>query len=197
MIKSLPHCYYITLTDIINGCIKHSYFPNTWKQALIITFPKPGKNLSMPASYRPISLLPNLAKVFERVILTRLQSYSNIIPKEQHGFLPGRSTASQLVRILEYIGQGIHNHEASAILMLDVAKAFDRVFHTGLLVKLIANGLEADLIHLIKSYLDNRTFKVRVGTTMSTTRPIAAGVPKDQFSDLYSIFSTPPTSPIP
>lgn len=80
----------------------------------------------MTFSYRPISLLAGFAKIFERIILNRMEVLlPNILPPEQYGFVPKKSTTQQLVRILEFIGAAQHNKQATALLMLDVAKAFD------------------------------------------------------------------------
>lgn len=192
MIKTLPPNIIDHLTTIINNCLKINYFPSIWKEALVVNFPKPGKDPVMTASYRPISLLPNLAKIYERIILIRLQNYSDLIPSEQYGFLPNKSTTMQLVRIIEYIGQGFHNHEASAMLMLDVAKAFDRVYHKGLLLKLARLDLHPDYVYLIKSYLSKRYFQVKVGNAISTVRPIQAGVPQGSILGpmLYLFFTS-------
>lgn len=178
IIKNLPTNSINRLTDIINNSIKHNYFPDSWKKATIVLFQKPGKDPLFPQNYRPISLLTSFSKIFERVIYNRLQPFLDKLPDEQHGFRKDLSTTKQLVRILEFIGEGIHNKESSAILMLDVAKAFDRVWHQGLILKLIRFDINTDLVHLLYSYLRDRKFRVKVGNTLSTERHIKASVPQ-------------------
>ncbi|GFT83620.1 probable RNA-directed DNA polymerase from transposon X-element [Trichonephila clavipes] len=116
------------------------YFPNAWKTAVVIPILKPGKNPKLAESHRPISLLPILSKLAEKIIAARLNDYlenENILVPEQHGFRPRLSTTHQLLRVVEYIKDGIDRHQYTAAVFLDIQKAFDRVWHTGLLFKLI------------------------------------------------------------
>ncbi|GFU84097.1 putative RNA-directed DNA polymerase from transposon BS [Trichonephila clavipes] len=82
------------------------YFPMSWKTAVVIPILKPGKNSALAESYRPISLLPVLSKLAEKVILARLNDHlerENILIPEQHGFRPRLSTSHQLLRVVEFI----------------------------------------------------------------------------------------------
>ena len=60
---------------IYNSCLRTGYFPNAWKQAKVVMLPKPGKDLTKPTSYRPISLLPAMGKIFERIVASRLSTF--------------------------------------------------------------------------------------------------------------------------
>jgi hypothetical protein len=94
-IRQLPRKALVLLTIIFNGIVRLSYFPLTWKFAQIILVHKPGKPLNETISYRPISLLPIPSKLFERLLLTRLQKdvdFSAIIPDYQFGFRKKHST---------------------------------------------------------------------------------------------------------
>jgi hypothetical protein len=97
----------------------------------------PGKNPALVTSYRPISLLSSISKVLERIILKRLLAHvneNNNIPEKQHGFKSGKSTTHQLFRIVNYIRKKFKiNHQSTGMVILDVEKAFDRVWHSGLL----------------------------------------------------------------
>ncbi|GFX21446.1 RNA-directed DNA polymerase from mobile element jockey [Trichonephila clavipes] len=82
------------------------YFPNAWKTAVVIPILKPGKNPKLAESHRPISLLPILSQLAEKIISARLNDYlekENILVPEQHGFRPRLSTTHQLLRVVEYI----------------------------------------------------------------------------------------------
>ncbi|GFS88730.1 RNA-directed DNA polymerase from mobile element jockey [Trichonephila clavipes] len=82
------------------------YFPKSWKTAVVVPILKPGKNSALAEFYRPISLLPVLSKLAEKVILARLNDYlerENILIPEQHGFRPRLSTSHQLLRVVEFI----------------------------------------------------------------------------------------------
>lgn len=90
-VKNLPPKTIILLTYIFNAIFRLSYFPNSWKSAMIITIPKPGKPPDTPESYRPISLLPTLGKIFEKILLKRLTAIAikqNALPDFQFGFTP-------------------------------------------------------------------------------------------------------------
>ncbi|GFT01091.1 probable RNA-directed DNA polymerase from transposon X-element [Trichonephila clavipes] len=149
------------------------YFPNAWKTAVVIPILKPGKNPKLAESHRPISLLPILSKLAEKIIAARLNDYlenENILVPEQHGFRPRLSTTHQLLRVVEYIKDGIDRHQYTAAVFLDIQKAFDRVWHTGLLFKLIMYKIPPPLILLLKSYISDRSFTVKINRTFSQDR---------------------------
>ncbi|GFT70271.1 RNA-directed DNA polymerase from mobile element jockey [Trichonephila clavipes] len=111
------------------------YFPKSWKTAVVVPILKPGKNSALAESYRPISLLPLLSKLAEKVILALLNDHlerENILIPEQHGFHPRLSTSHQLLRVIEFIKEGNNKHECTAAVFIDIQKAFDREY--GILV---------------------------------------------------------------
>ncbi|GFT24262.1 RNA-directed DNA polymerase from mobile element jockey [Trichonephila clavipes] len=102
----------------------------SWKTAVVIPILKPDKNSALAESYRPISLLPVLSKLAEKVILARLNDHlerENILIPEQHGFRPRLSTSHQLLRVVEFIKEGNNKDECTAAVFLDIQKAFDRI----------------------------------------------------------------------
>ncbi|GFV05286.1 RNA-directed DNA polymerase from mobile element jockey [Trichonephila clavipes] len=128
---------------------------------------------------RPISLLPVLSKLAEKVILARLNDHlerENILIPEQHGFRPRLSTSHQLLRVVEFIKEGNNKDECTAAVFLDIQKAFDRVWHTGLLFKLITYKIPPPLIYLLNSYISDRSFTVKINRTFSQLKKINAGV---------------------
>ncbi|KAL4098480.1 hypothetical protein QTP88_023085 [Uroleucon formosanum] len=95
MYKKLPNKAITFMTSLFNSLLRLGHFPENWKKAIIILIKKPGKDKTDPDSYRPISLLTSLSKIFEKVILSRLQNYlncTNTIPKFQFGFKAHHST---------------------------------------------------------------------------------------------------------
>lgn len=191
MMKATPEKFLTAITKIYNACIEQSYFPDQWKTSTIVLFPKPGKDISKPENHRPISLLPTLSKIFERLILKRLLPYINL-PSQQYGFRKGLCTTKQLLRLIDFITKGLFNKNATALLLLDVAKAFDRVWFEGLIVKLHKQGVPMDIIHLINSYITNRRFKVKLNGKFSEEKPIKAGVPQGSILGplLYIIYNS-------
>ncbi|GBN97724.1 hypothetical protein AVEN_123707-1 [Araneus ventricosus] len=98
-------------------------------------------------------------KLFESVLLKRLNQFlddNNIITSEQIGFRRNLSTNQQLVRVTELIQDGFEKSESTGALFLDVAKAFDKIWHDGLLLKLIRLGVSAQFIKIHFSYLTSR-----------------------------------------
>lgn len=192
MLKELPDNKIHELLNIYNACLKNCYFPNAWKNAIVTLFPKPGKDSSNPENHRPISLLPTLGKLLEKLILVRLEPYLQFLPDEQYGFRKQLSTTKQLIRLIDFISDGVYKKETTALLMIDVAKAFDRVYHKALIKKLIKNKLPYDIIKIIDSYLNHRTFQIRLNNKLSDKRNIQAGVPQGSLLGpvLYIIYTS-------
>jgi hypothetical protein len=160
-----------------------------------VVFPKPGKSLRDPANYRPISLLSGLSKLFEKLILARLTAHSednHLLPDQQFGFRKNHSCDHQLLRVTNKIAHGMNTNKATGIVFLDVAKAFDRVWHEGLLSKLILKKFPNSLVNLIASYLEDRSFHVALRGERSASRQIRAGVPQGSILApfLFNIFTS-------
>ncbi|GFW43420.1 RNA-directed DNA polymerase from mobile element jockey [Trichonephila clavipes] len=104
-------------------------FPPAWKHAIITLLPKPGKDAKFATNYRPISLLYTIGKIFEKIILKRLQEHTdshNLIPDFQHGFRSDTSTNHQLLRLTNRVSNGFNSGDNTGGAFLDVEKAFDR-----------------------------------------------------------------------
>ena len=124
---------------------------------------KEDKNLLK--NYRLISLLPIFSKIFERVIYNSLFNHfqsNKVFTSSQSGFLPGDSCIAQLLSIIHEIQTAFGNNPTVDVrgVFLDISKAFDRVWHSGLLFKLQAYGVEGKLLALLKDYLHNRKQRV-------------------------------------
>lgn len=193
MLKNIPRKTIIQLNHILNNCIKQQYFPNVWKNGVVLPFKKPNKNHSHPVNYRPISLLPTMGKLLERIILNRIKKFEDehkTSIQEQFGFKANHSTLHQLARLTDIITTNFNIKRTSALLTLDIEKAFDTVWHQGLIFKLIKNQFPDHLIKIISSFLQNRTFQVRVANTLSNKYTIPAGVPQGAVLSptLFNIF---------
>ncbi|GFU74094.1 probable RNA-directed DNA polymerase from transposon X-element [Trichonephila clavipes] len=132
-----------------------------------------------PEPYRPISLLSTLSKIAESIILTRLKDFlytNNIIIPNQYGFTNKLSTLHPLLNLTEAISEGFQSKKSTGAVFLDIQKAFDRVWLTGLTYKLINYNIPPPLVFLLHSYNSNRSYQVRVKDTLSTTNFINCGV---------------------
>lgn len=116
------------IVEILNAILKYHTFPNRWKHSNIILIHKAGKPTKEVTSYRPISLLPSLSKIAEKIILARFNEYADkIIPNEQHGFRKQHSTIHQLHRLVSFIKENTHKNRSVTAIFLDMEKAFDKV----------------------------------------------------------------------
>ena len=133
------------------------------------------------SNYRPISLLQILAKVFEKIIFEKLYLYfeeNNFITKNQSGFRPEDSCTNQLLSLVHEIHENLDCGLEVRSIYLDMSKAFDKVWHEGLIFKLKQNGIEGKLLNLFSSYLANRKQRVVLNGMESNWEEIKAGVPQ-------------------
>ncbi|GFX10607.1 probable RNA-directed DNA polymerase from transposon BS [Trichonephila clavipes] len=166
---------------LFNLLMNNCHFPKNWKTAVVVPILKPNFDDTRPQNYCTISLLSSLSKAYEFVLLNRLNQHCiarNIIIPEQHGFVPQSSTVTQLLRVTELIHHGFQNNQVTGMLFVDIAKAFEKNWHEGLLSKMMRLGFSDQLIKIIHSYLNSRELRVRVENSLSTARPILSGVPQ-------------------
>lgn len=197
ILKELPEKAVEFLTRLFNAIMSIGYFPLQWKAAEIIMIQKPGKSSDEIKSYRPISLLPALGKVFEKILIRKLQPIlkeKKMIPDHQFGFRRNHSTVEQVHRVVKTITNTLEKKECCSAAFLDIEAAFDRVWHDGLRFK-IRKLLPSAYYNILRSYIGDRFMQVRYGEATSTFRGIRAGVP--QGSVLGPILYTIYTSDIP
>jgi len=124
------------LACIFNAVLRTHHLPPTWKHARVISILKPGKDPAQPSSYRPISLLDTIGKLFEKILLVRILQVVNergMLRDEQFGFRPKHSTSLQLARLVGRITRNFGENRQTGAVFLDVVKAFDNVWIEGLL----------------------------------------------------------------
>ena len=195
ILKKLPFGALVLITKLINACILHSYFPKDWKIAKIIAIQKQNKDPMDPSSYRPISLLSSLSKLFERVLLHRINRHidnNNIIPNHQFGFRKAHSTTHQLYRVVKLIKTNLSKHKSTGMITLDIEKAYDTIWHNGLIHKLLKFKFPLPLIKIIKSFLSDRYFYVQIYSAKSELFQIPAGLPQGSSLSpiLYNVYTS-------
>ena len=139
-----------------------SYFPSQWKSSTLIPHLKKFP-FESPSNYRPISLLSCVGKLQECIIFKHILNFfltDNLIYRHQQGFLPGHSTVYQHIDLYNQIVQSIDAKQYTRMVFCDVSKAFDRVWHKGLLSKLQKNGITGKLLNWISIYLSERKQRV-------------------------------------
>lgn len=178
LLRAFPRKTVVLLTQIFNGILRLAYFPQKWKHALIVMIPKPDKMRKDPNNYRPISLLPLFSKMFERLLLPKLLIHLKpLIPDTQFGFRDTHSCPQQLHRVVDIILNAYEQNAVCMGLFLDTEKAFDKVWHEGLLHKL-KPILPDTYFRIIQSYLTKRTFSVKCENAQSRSKEIQSGVPQ-------------------
>lgn len=145
-------------------------------------------------NHRTISLLNSTAKLAEKIILRRLKEEledKEIIPPEQFGFREEHSTEQQALRLTENIINFSNWNHVSTAIFFDVSKAFDKVWHEGLLFKMNEFNISIPLIRITASYLKNRSFQVKVGDAKSTKTKMSGGVAQGGVlsPNLYNIYT--------
>ena len=175
MLRGVSKCVSKPLCILMNRSFEEGrFFPDIWKIANVIPiFKKVDK--SQLSNYRPVALLSCIGKLQERIVFKNMYNFlldNNLLYKYQSGFLPHNSTVFQLIYILYNICQAFDNNMFSCIVFCDVSKAFDRVWHKGLLFKLRQNGIEGKLLELLNSYLSQRKQKVGLKSCFSCLKPI-------------------------
>lgn len=181
LLKNMPTRGIDLITLIFNACLKLAYFPVSWKIGKVVAIGKPGKDSKLASSYRPITLLPVIGKIFEKTILHRLQEIEEdkkIFIPQQFGFRPKHSTTHQICRLVKTIKLRFTHKKSTAMAMIDIEKAFDSVWHHALLFKLKSNGIPMYLLKIIASFLSDRESFVSINGNNSETFKIPAGVPQ-------------------
>ena len=182
MIKACGSSIVEPLCQIFEECLETGIYPSTWKKANIVPIHKKGSR-QCKNNYRPIYLLPILGKIFEKLLFDKIYSHlceNGLLTPNQSGFRPGDSTINQLLSITHNIYSAfeeIPSKETRSV-FLDLSKAFDRVWHEGLLYKLECNGITGNLLALIQDYLANRKQRVVLNGKSSEWATISAGVPQ-------------------
>ena len=128
-----------------------------------------------------MSLLSGVRKLRERIVHKNIYNFlheNHLLYKYQSGFLPNHSTTYQLIDIYQRICQAFDNNRFSCMVFFDVSKAFDRIWHKGLIFKLKQHGIDGRLLNWINDYLSIRSQKVIIKSCTSTAKGINAGVPQ-------------------
>ena len=168
------------LTEIINKSIETSTFPTQWKEAVVVPILKKGDTKD-PKNYRPVSCLAAASKVLEKVVcdqLTKFIEVHKLLPNNQHGFRQARSTMTALSSMQK---QWIRNTEEglmTGILVWDLSAAFDTLDIDLFLMKMGLYGADRKTLDWFRSFLCDRTQRVRIGNSISPPLKLTSGVPQ-------------------
>ena len=180
ILKSTAPSICPSLTKLINKSLSMKQFPTQWKCANVVPVHKKNSKQEVK-NYRPISLLSNISKVMEKAIYNRLYMYlvrNNLLTWRNSGFRRSDGTVYQLVNIVHEIYHDLDNGSENCMVFLDASKAFDKVWHRGLLYKLLQIGINSNLSEWFGSYLKGRKIRTVVEGKQSPWLNIFASVPQ-------------------
>ncbi|CAF4841982.1 unnamed protein product [Pieris macdunnoughi] len=168
------------IVHLINLCFALGVFPDALKIAVVTPVYK-GDDKTDISNYRPISVLPPIAKILEKIINKRLMNYLNtfnILSPSQYGFRRDLSTEDAVLDLTSLITNAVDKNKKCAAVFLDMKKAFDSVSITDLIDKLEKIGIRGIPLKLFKDYLCNRKQSVKIGKHQSEQCEITFGVPQ-------------------
>ena len=166
------------LTDCINNAIYDCKFPDELKEADLSPFFK-NADSTFKGNFRPISVLPAVSKIYERILKEQISSYFyDKHSKLLCGFREGFSTQHALIRLIEKWRQCLDASGIVGTILMDLSKAYDCLPHDLLIAKLEAYGLDVNSLRLMYSYLDSRLQRVKIGSHRSSAKVIKIGVPQ-------------------
>lgn len=182
------------LTHIFNFCIEKSVFPDDWKISLVTPLAK----VNNPNDFndlRPVSVIPTIAKIFEKIMFLQINEYinkNNILPHFQSGFRKNYSCETALLKVINDIIRDLDQDLFVILIMLDFSKAFDTISHEVLLSILHHIGFNSNSITLLKSYLSERAQIVKCNNQLSNKLNITCGVPQGTILGpiLFSIYTS-------
>jgi hypothetical protein len=180
ILKECASALCVPLSALFNKSLDLGIFPSSWKEAMVTAiFKKQDRQLK--ENYRPISLLSCISKIFERIIYNKLYSHlktNKLLDVNNSGFQENDSSILRLLSLTDTIFQSLDNQDEVLLVFLDISKAFDRVWHEGILYKLKQAGIHGILLQWFESYLSNRKQRVVVGGKSSESKYVHAGVPQ-------------------
>ena len=180
VLKELSKELSLPFSSLFNESLQRGIFPASYKDAHVSPVPKKG-DLSVISNHRPICLLNSESKVFERLVFKHLFNHlqnNNMLSSLQSGFIPGDSTVNQLTYLYHTFFEALNAGKEVRAVFCDISKAFDRVWHKGLIHKLKAAGVAGEALSWFRNYLSDRRQRVVLPGASSDWAYIRAGVPQ-------------------
>ncbi|CAF1587707.1 unnamed protein product [Rotaria magnacalcarata] len=181
MIKLLPEHYHALLTQAYNDLFRNAQWGKEWKTARTICLNKSENPAPTTDQLRPISMLPTFSKIYERLFLTRFNSWTtrmNILPAQQSGARSHQATTSRVNCLLEQVTQSLRYNSFTPVVYIDFLQAFDKLWQQGLLLKLYRLNCPASYLVWIAHYFSDRTLKIDYGGVESALVNVERGAPQ-------------------
>ncbi len=180
LLRHGPPILYNRLAALFTTSLALGYVPVRWKRGVTRMLPKPGKDHTFCSSFRPITLTSVVGKLLERLVARRLRDLceaEGYLPEHQSGFRCGRNAEEQVTLIVQRVVQAMNAGLVTAVVALDIARAYDSVWHQGLLQQ-IRFLLPGPSVRWIASFLRDRSLQVQEGFDRSPAFQPSAGVPQ-------------------
>ena len=180
LLKELREELIEPLEIIFTRSIREGRVPEKWREATVIPIFKKGSK-GEAGNYRPVSLTSVPCKVMETIVKDKLVEHleeNNLIRTSQHGFLKGKSCATNLIVFMDKLTKILDKNSKADIFYLDFAKAFDKVAHGRLMIKLESKGVGGEVLAWIRDWLTNRKQRVKVGKSSSGEAEVRSGIPQ-------------------
>ena len=192
VLKELSPIIATPICAIINKCFQEGKLPNDWKQANVCCIFKKGDKAD-PGNYRPISLTNIICKITESFVKDAIYKHlesNQLLNNCQHGFRCNMSCITQLLEVTELLTSKIENRECTDVIYLDFQKAFDKVPHKRLLLKLHTYGIRGSLYTFVSEFLSNREQRMIINSAYSGWEDVLSGIPQGSILGplLFTIF---------
>ena len=180
LLKELSNELTKPLALLFKKSLQEALIPQQWKKSHVSPIHKNG-HCMQPNNYRPVSLMSMICKILEKIARQTVMEHlidNGLINDNQHGFVPGRSCITWLLVALDHWTDILDNHCALDAIYLDFAKAFDKVLHERLLLKVENHGIKGNVLEWIRDFLSNRQQRVVINGTHSAWAPVTSGIPQ-------------------
>ena len=168
------------LKIIYEKSLNEGKIPDVWKQANVSAIFKQGER-QQPGNYRPISLTSVPGKMMEKIIRDAIVQHmerNDLFSPHQHGFIKGKSCTTQLLELIEDISSALDDGVDVDVIYIDFKKAFDKVPHQRLLVKLRGYGIQGHILDWVKEFLSDRKQRVVINGSESEWSDVSSGIPQ-------------------
>ena len=180
LLKELASDISEIITCLFRKSMDEGKLPKVWKRGNVTPIFKKGKRQD-PENYRPISLTSVLSKVMEKFVRDAIREHlmeNDLLSQQQHGFIPGKSTSSQMLECFEEWSKLLEEGSSVDVLYLDFKKAFDAVPHKRLITKLYAYGIRGKVLKWVEAFLTGRFQRVVINGEASTWAEVSSGIPQ-------------------
>lgn len=181
MLHHLPEAMEEYLLKVLNQVWRSGQIPARWKEGIVVPIPKANKDPSQPANLRPITLVSCVGKTLERMVnrrLTQLLENMGVFGSRQHGFRSGHGVDTYLAELDEGMEAAIQKEQHTEFVLLDLAKAYDTAWRAPVVTSLAKWGIGGNMGRYVENFLSDRTFRVLIGNTLSSSRTLENGVPQ-------------------